>query len=361
MWPDDRFRELVGIELPIIQAPMAGSSSTAMAIAVSEAGGLGSLACATLGPAELRSEVEKVLEKSAGPINVNFFAHRPPQKAQARHLVWLRQLSRYFREFGATPPTELVGGPVRPFDAEHCDVIEELRPRIVSFHFGLPSRDLVDRLRSADIRVMSSATSVEEAVWLVEHGCDAVIAQGYEAGGHRGSFLEDDPLSAIGLFSLVPQIAAAVDVPVVAAGGIAEGCGVAAAFALGASAVQVGTAFLFSEEAMVNPLAARTLRSEAARRTAITNVFSGRPARCIVNRAIEEVGAMSTQPPDFPLGFSALGPLRAAAEARGLRDFSPHYCGQSASLCESMSAGDLTRRLAREGVDRLSWIRRGID
>lgn len=364
MWPDDRFCELVGIQIPIIQAPMAGSSSTAMAVAVTEAGGLGSLACATLGAAELRSEIETLREKTSGPINVNFFAHDGPPASEARNLDWLRRLSRYFEELDISPPTELGKGPVRPFDAEHCRVVEELRPKLVSFHFGLPSLDLVDRLRSADIRVVSSATSVEEAVWLAERGCDAVIAQGYEAGGHRGSFLPGDPSSALGVFSLVPQIADAVDVPVIAAGGIADGRGMAAAFALGASAIQVGTAFLYTDEAHVSPIAARTLRSNAAHRTAITNVFSGRPARCVVNRAVEELGPMSSEAPEFPLGFSAIGPLRVAAEARDLRDFSAHYCGQSAALCESTSAAKLLRRLALEGAARLDWLggsRSGID
>ena len=358
MWPDDRFCEMVGVEAPIIQAPMAGSSSTAMAIAVTRAGGLGSLACATLGAAELRSEIETVREESAGPINANFFAHRAPRFSETRHLAWLRRLSHYFTEVAASLPTALTGGPLRPFDDEHCRVVEELRPEVVSFHFGLPSRDLVDRLRSAGIRIISSATCIEEALWLVERGCDAVIAQGYEAGGHRGSFLEDDPRSALGLFSLVPQIADAVEVPVIAAGGIADGRGVAGAFALGASAVQLGTAFLFTDEATLNPLAASTLRSDAARQTAITNIFSGRPARCIVNRAVEELGPMSAESPDFPFGFAAMGPLRAAMESRGLRDFSPHYCGQSAALCESTSAASLVRRLAREGAERSKWLGR---
>jgi nitronate monooxygenase len=350
MWPDDRFRRLVGIELPIIQAPMAGASTLEMAHAVSEAGGLGSLACAMLSAAELEDCLTRVRADSAEAFNVNFFAHSEPGSSGPRTQKWLDRLSKYYEEIGAQRPATLASGAIRPFDAEHCAVLESLKPALVSFHFGLPVQNLMTRLRAASIPVISSATTVAEAIWLAERGCDAVIAQGTEAGGHRGTFLEDDPHGQLGLFSLVPQIADAVEIPVIAAGGIADGRGVAAAFALGAAAAQIGTAFLFTEEAALDPLAAQVLRSRSSRRTAITNIFSGRPARCVVNRGIEEIGPISDGLPDFPLGFAAMAPLRIAAEAQNDWGFSARYCGQSAALCQSMSAAALTRRIGREAA-----------
>jgi nitronate monooxygenase len=351
MWPDDRFQRLAGIDLPIIQAPMAGASTFEMALAVSGAGGLGSIACATLSAAALHDRLTRVKESSAAAFNVNFFAHAEPGSRVSGDRKWLGRLSRYYEETGAPMPTTLTAGPIRPFDEEHCAVLEAMKPAIVSFHFGLPVQNLVERLKSAGIAVISSATTVAEAVWLGERGCDAVIAQGTEAGGHRGTFLEDDPHGQMGLFSLVPQIADAVEVPVIAAGGIADGRGLAAAFALGAAAVQIGTAFLFTSEAALDPLAARVLRSQSSKRTAITNIFSGRPARCIVNRAVEEIGPNADDLPDFPLGFAAMTPLRVAAEAQGDWGFSARYCGQAAALCQSTSAATLTQRIGHEGAE----------
>lgn len=351
MWPDHRLQQLFGIELPILQAPMAGSSSAEMALAVSAAGGLGSLACATLDAEGLRAALAAMRQKSTGPLNVNFFARVSPGSDDAADEVWLRKLSRYYRELGATAPPALSTGSVRAFDAASCAVIEAFPPAVVSFHFGLPETSLLQRVRATGAKIISSATTVEEACSLEEAGCDAIIAQGYEAGGHRGMFLSDDVQAQVGTFALVPQIADAVRVPVVAAGGIADGRGIAAAFALGASGVQLGTAFLFAEEASIDALYRDALGAAPSRPTVLTNVFSGRPARCMVNRLVSEVGPLAAEPPRFPKGFSALAPLRAEAERQGAADFSAHYCGQAAALGRATTAAALMRDLVA-GTER---------
>lgn len=358
MWPESRLQDLFGIDLPIIQAPMAGSSSLEMAVAVSEAGGLGSLACATLDPASLREILTAARRKSRRPINANFFAHDEAKADDQADSAWLRRLSRYFGELGAQPPKSLTSGSIRSFDDARCEVVEEFAPEIVSFHFGLPDQKLVRRLKAVGVKILSSATTVEEARWLADHGCDAVIAQGYEAGGHRGMFLTDDVQTQMGTLSLVPQIADAVDVPVIAAGGIADGRGIAGAFALGASGVQIGTAYLFTEEAAIGDLYRDALRSAQPRHTTLTNVFSGRPTRCLVNRMTREIGPLADDAPAFPKGFSAMAPLRAKAEQQGSRDFSAQYCGQSAGLGHATSASQLTLDLAAEALRRLNCLAR---
>lgn len=356
MWPDNRLRVLFGIELPIIQAPMAGSSGWEMALAVSEAGGLGSLACATLDATALRESLLAAKRKTNKPFNINFFVHAEPDPISAADSAWLNRLSPYFDELGALPAKQLSPGPIQPFDEARCAVIEEIGPEVVSFHFGLPAADLVCRIKAAGSRIMSSATTVGEARRLVEGGCDAVIAQGYEAGGHRGMFQTDDIDTQMGTLALVPQIADAVEVPVIAAGGIADGRGIAAAYALGACGVQIGTAYLFTEEATTTDLYRDALGSAESLHTSLTNVFSGRPARCIVNRVIREAGPMADDVPDFPTGFSAMAPLRARAEQQGNWDFSAYYCGQSAALGYSTTASRLTLDLAVDAKRRLKWM-----
>jgi len=317
---------------------MAGSSTLEMASAVELAGGLGSLACAPLDPDSLDAMLLKVCRpgdgdrESAGSINANFFAHTQSAADCARDRGWLERLAPHYERLGARKPERLGAGSIRPFDEARCEVLLERRPRVVSFHFGLPAPELVEKIKAAGSIVMSSATTVEEARWLEERGCDLIIAQGYEAGGHRGMFLTTDVNSQLGTLSLVPQVVDAVAVPVVASGGIADGRGIAAAFALGASAVQIGTAFLFTREASITPLHLEALRGAQARDTAITNVFSGRPARCVTNRVMSEVGPMAEEVAAFPFGFSAIAPLRTKAESELNRDFSAHYCGQSAPL-----------------------------
>jgi nitronate monooxygenase len=337
---------LLGVELPIVQAPMAGVQKSALAIAVSNAGGLGSLPCAMLDADTIRAEVAAIRARTTGPFNLNFFCHAQPAPDAARESAWRATLAPYYAEYEIDPTTIQPGPGRRPFDAEMAALVEELRPPVVSFHFGLPPRELLDRVRRTGARVLSSATTVDEAVWLERGGVDAVIAQGVEAGGHRGMFLADEIATQIGTFALVPQIVAAVRVPVIAAGGIANAKGVAAAMALGSAGVQVGTAYLLCPEAETGALHRAALLSAAAQTTALTNVFTGRPARGIVNRVMRELGPMSPVAPPFPLAASALAPIRARAEARGLGDFSPLWAGENVTGCRPVPAADITRELA---------------
>jgi nitronate monooxygenase len=336
---------LAGIERPIIQAPMAGVQGSAMAIAVSNAGGLGSLPCALLGLDAMRDELTRVKTQTTGPFNVNFFCHAPPVADPDRDARWRAILAPYYAELGVDLDAAPAGTARTPFTAETADLLAEFKPAFVSFHFGLPPADLLARVRRWGAKVLSSATTVDEARWLEARGVDVIIAQGFEAGGHRGIFLSDDLTTQAGTFALLPQVVNAVKVPVVAAGGIADARGVAAAMALGAAAVQVGTAYLLCPEATTTPVHRAALKSEAARHTAVTNVFTGRPARGIVNRAMTELGPMSPAAPAFPLASAAIGPLRAKAESLGRGDFSPLWSGQNASGCREIPAGDLTREL----------------
>ena len=341
-----KLNEWLGIELPVIQAPMAGAQASAMAIAVSNAGGLGSLPCAMLTADGLRKELEIIKVQTGKPFNVNFFCHAAPVADAGREAAWRAALAPYYRQYGIDP-NGIPAGPGRaPFSSEFADVLEEYRPAVVSFHFGLPPADLLARVKSWRSKILSSATTVAEAIWLEAHGVDAVIAQGLEAGGHRGIFLSDDLSTQVGTFSLLPQVVRAVKVPVIAAGGIADAQGVAAAMALGAAGVQIGTAYLLCPEATVTAVHRQALKSEGARHTALTNLFTGRPARGIVNRVMRELGPVSSVPPAFPLATSAIVPLRAKAEAEGSGDFSPLWSGQNASGCREIPAAQLTRELA---------------
>lgn len=339
-------RDLFHIDLPIIQAPMGGAQGSAMAVAVSDVGGLGSLPCAMLTPEGVRKELLAYRAHTRRPVNVNFFAHRAPVPDAAHEARWRDVLSPYFREFGIDPAT-IPAGPGRvPFGAEAADVLEDLRPEVVSFHFGLPEEGLFLRAKACGAKILASATTVDEALWLEAHGVDAIIAQGVEAGGHRGIFLTDDLSTQIGTFALVPQVVRAVKVPVIAAGGIADAEGVRAALALGASAVQAGTAYLLCPEAFTTPIHRAALKSDATRHTALTNLFTGRPARGIVNRIMRELGPMSGAPPMFPLATAAITAIRAKAEAQGSGEFSPLWSGQNASGCREVSAAEITRGLA---------------
>lgn len=344
---------LFGIALPIIQAPMAGVQDSALAIAVSKAGGLGSLPCAMLNAGTLRNELETIRSQTDRPFNVNFFCHQAPVPDDARFNAWKALFAGYYAEFGldfANVPS----GPLRmPFNQEMADVVCEYKPAVVSFHFGLPSPDLMNRVRSSGAKIISSATTVEEALWLEAHGVDAVIAQGCEAGGHRGMFLTDDIGTQEGTFALLPQIVLAVKIPVIAAGGIADANGVRAAIDAGAAGVQVGTAYMLCPEATTSTVHRTALKSEEGRITALTNVFSGRPARGIVNRMMRELGAMSPAAPRFPLATSASSALRSKAESLGSGDFSPLWAGQNVSGCKDLPAGLLTRELASQ-LERLA-------
>jgi len=347
MWPDRRYLDLVGITQPIIQAPMAGANLAEMAIAVSRAGGLGSLPCGMLSLAAARSELERIRQQTRGPINANFFCHTIPPSDPAREGRWQQRLSPYYAELGLKPGPAAGAGRA-PFDAAMCALMVELRPGVVSFHYGLPEAALLARLKAAGAIVQGSATTVEEARWLEAHGADAIIAQGLEAGGHRGMFLTRDLSAQVGTLALVPQVVDAVRVPVIAAGAIADARGIVAALALGASAVQIGTAYLLCHEAKISQPFRAALRAAGDQSTVLTNVFSGRPARSIRNRLISEAGPISSEAPPFPLAAAGTQPLRLAAEARGSADFSPLLAGQAAALARETGAEALTLALANE-------------
>lgn len=348
-WPDTRILDLLGIDLPIIQAPMSGATTAAMVIAACQAGALGSMPAATLTIEQLREALITIRHASARPINVNFFCHQPPEADEARDRRWKALLEPYYRELGADFEAPTPVSDRAPFNDAACRVVEEFRPEVVSFHFGLPETSLLDRVKATGARVLSSATTVEEAVWLEQHGCDAIIAMGSEAGGHRGLFLSDDLNTQIGLFALLPQIVDAVKVPVIAAGGVGDARGIVAAFALGASAVQIGTAYLFTPEATVSASHHRALRHAQASETALTNLFTGRPARGIVNRVMRELGAINPAAPAFPRAGGALMPLKAKDEA----GFSNLWSGQALRLGKDMTTYDLTRELAEQTLAKL--------
>ena len=348
-WPDTRIIDLLGIELPIIQAPMAVGTTTAMVIEASKAGALGSLPAAALSLAQLREALVTVREASPRPINVNFFCHQPPAPDAARDRHWKDLLEPYYRELGADFEAPTPVSDRAPFNDAACQVVEAFRPEVVSFHFGLPEKSLLDRVKATGAKVLSSATTVEEAIWLEQHGCDAIIAMGIEAGGHRGMFLSDDLSSQIGLMALVPQIVDAVTVPVIAAGGIGDARGIVAALALGASAVQIGTAYLFTPEATITASHHHALRHAQASETALTNLFTGRPARGIINRAMRELGAINPTAPAFPRSGGALIPLKAKDEA----GFSNLWSGQALRLGKDTSTYELTRELAEQALAKL--------
>lgn len=341
-----KLSQLIGIDLPIIQAPMAGVQGHALAVAVSNAGGLGSLPCAMLSLDAMRDELAKIKTHTVKPFNVNFFCHTPPAPDAGREAAWRAALSPFYKKYGIDSGSIPAGPGRAPFSAEAADVLSAFKPRVVSFHFGLPSAELLARVRALGPKVLSSATTVEEALWLEAHGVDAIIAQGLEAGGHRGIFLSDDLSTQVGTFALLPQIVRAVKLPVIAAGGIADAQGVAAAMALGAAGVQIGTAYLLCPEATTSAVHRAALKSEAVRHTALTNLFTGRPARGIMNHLMKELGPLSSAAPAFPLATSAIAPLRARAESEGSGDFSPLWSGQNASGCKEVPAAQLTRELA---------------
>jgi nitronate monooxygenase len=341
-WPDTRIIDLLGIDLPIIQAPMAGATTTAMVIAACEAGALGSMPAAALSIEQLREALTVIRQAGTRPLNVNFFCHQPPEADEARDRSWKALLAPYYRELGADFDAPTPVSNRAPFNEAACEVVETFRPEVVSFHFGLPEKSLLARVKATGAKVLSSATTVEEAVWLEANGCD-------EAGGHRGMFLSDDLNSQIGLMALLPQIVDAVSVPVIAAGGIGDARGIVAAFALGASAVQVGTAYLFTPEASVSAAHHHALRHAQASETALTNLFTGRPARGIVNRVMRELGAINPAAPAFPRAGGALMPLKAKDEA----GFSNLWAGQAVRLGNERSTYDLTRQLAEQTLAKL--------
>ncbi len=337
---------LFDVELPIIQAPMAGVQDWQLAAAVSKAGGLGSTPCAMLSPEAVRESVVNFRRQTSTPLNLNFFSHRQPEPNAAVQKAWLERFRPYYEELGLPLPETMPAGGRQPFSQAMADVVTATRPEVVSFHFGLPETGLLDQVRLSGALILASATTVEEAIWLERQGVDAIIAQGIEAGGHRGMFLSETVADQAGTFALLPQVVAAVTVPVIAAGGIADAAGVKAAMTLGASGVQVGTAYLLCHEATTSAIHRAALQSDAARHTLLTNVFSGRPARGIVNRMIRELGPMNPSAPSFPLASAASAALRSQAEHLGSGDFTPLWAGQNVSGCRSIPAAEMTRSLA---------------
>ena len=358
-WPDHRLTDLLQIEHPLVLAPMAGVGTVELAAAVCRAGGLGSLGCVGMPPGAVLQAIEKLRALTSKPMNVNFFCHTPAQVDPAREEAWRIRLAPFYREFGLDFSLPLQQVEIPPFNDALCAVVEESRPEVVSFHFGLPEPSLLARVKAASCRVMSSATTVSEACWLEAHGVDVVIAQGYEAGGHRGTFLATGSAEVAlqsGTFALVPQLADAVSVPVIAAGGIADACGITAAFALGAAGVQMGTAYLLCPEAATSPLYRRALQQASADTTVVTDAFTGRPARALANRLTREVAPLSDAMPKFPKPMMALAPLRAKAEAQGCHDFSSFWAGQAASLAQEVPAEVLTRSFTKTALERLSQL-----
>lgn len=334
---------LFGIEHPIVQAPMANAQDHTMAIAVSNAGGLGSIPCSTLSGGEISEHLTLFRESSDKPVNLNFFCHKHVEPSADKDLRWFNSLEPAYSELGVSgEPGGVVA--VRTFSDEACNVIETMRPEIVSFHFGLPDNALLERVKATGAKIMSSATSVREAIYLEEQGCDAVIAQGLEAGGHRGHFLEPNHSTHIGTFALVPQISKAITVPVIAAGGIANAQTMAAAFVLGASAVQAGTAYLKTPESQISEAHRALLNSPLPPPTKVTNVFTGREARSFENKLINEAGPISQNVPDFPYALPPLLPLKKATETTG--DYASLWSGQASSLSPVMTSSELTAYLA---------------
>jgi nitronate monooxygenase len=356
-WPSRRLLDLLEIDLPILQAPMAGAQASELAVAVSNTGGLGALPCAMLTVEGAREEVAKIRTATNRAFQMNFFCHQSTEADPIVETKWRERLAGYYNELGIDPASAGVSARA-PFDEAFCALVEDARPKAVSFHFGLPRDDLYQRVRRTGAKVLCSATTVREARYLADKGVDAVIAQGSEAGGHRGMFLTDDVASQIGTFALVPQIVDAVDVPVIAAGGISDGRGIAAAFALGADGVQVGTAYLRTPEAKISAIHREALRTARDEDSVLTNIFTGRPARGVKNRLVREVGPISADAPAFPLAGGALMPLRAKAEAARSGDFSPLWTGQAGPLSREMPAGELTTMLAEEALQRLHELMR---
>jgi len=356
MWPDRRLLDLFRIEVPIVQAPMAGAQDADIMIGAAQGGALASLPCAMITVEKAREQISIVRQRVSAPLNMNFFCHTAANVSTEQDARWRKRLSPYFRELGLDPHAAIPAANRAPFDAAMCELVEELKPEVVSFHFGLPGKQLLKRVKDAGSIVISSATIVREAVWLEQNGADAIIAQGAEAGGHRGMFLTDSIAGQPGTFALVPQVVDAVRVPVIAAGGISDGRGIAAAFALGAAGVQIGSAYLRCPESKVIAQARKALAEATDEATVITNVMTGRPARGVVNRVMGEVGPVAAEAPPFPHAATALSPLKAAAEKLGRTDFTNLWSGQAIHLAAEMPAADLTRALAQAGLRRLGQL-----
>lgn len=343
----ERLKTLLGIELPLIGAPMAGASTPELAAAVSNAGGLGSLGVAMMKPAELRDAIGKLRSLTNKPFNLNFFVHQEPVLDGYDATPMQSALARHFADFGlGAVPKPAVAAPA--FNDEQLKLLLELQPKVASFHFGLPAADAVRAIKAAGIVILGSATTVAEARALQSGGADAVVAQGHEAGGHRGTFLDHVDLGTVGTMALVPQAVDAVEIPVVAAGGIGDARGIAAAFMLGASGVQLGTAFLVCPEAGTSALYRKALSEVSDHATVVTKLFSGRPARAIRNRLTEELHHLEAKAAPFPAQRAIVAPLVSASAREGKAEFAQLWSGQAARLSKVEPAGEKTVRLMRE-------------
>jgi nitronate monooxygenase len=341
------FLNRLGIELPILQAPMAGTSTPAMASAVSDAGGLGGIAVGAAGADLARETIAKYRARTNRPFNVNVFCHAPARSDAEREAAWIERLRPRFAELGATPPAAL--SEIYTSFVEDDDMLALFlaeRPKVVSLHFGLPDAARLQALKDAGVLLLATATSLAEARTLAAAGVDAIVAQGFEAGGHRGVFDPDAPDEKLGTFALTRILAREIDLPIVAAGGIMDGAGVSAALALGAAAAQLGTAYIATDESAADEGHRAALFSDAAHRTVMTRAISGRPARCLANR-FTSLG-LDAEAPAYPIAYDLGKALNAAGKAAGERGYGAQWAGQGAPLARKMSAGALTRSLAAE-------------
>lgn len=348
MWPRTDLIDLLNIEQPIIQAPMAGSGTPALAAAVSNAGGLGSLGCGSMSLENLKPEANELRAATNRPFNLNFFVHSDPKESPEINAQTRARVTPFYEELGLIDIPVTGESPFDPFNADMLSALLEIKPAVISFHYGPPEPEVMKALKDAGCLVLCSATTVAEAKSLNAAGVDAIIAQGWEAGGQRGAFDTSFEDVGVGTMALVPQVVDAVDVPVVAAGGIADGRGIAAAFALGASGVQIGTAFLSCPEAQVSEIHRTALRHASDEDTRLTRAFSGRPARAKNNRYIEVMAEHRTRFPDFPSMYSFSRPLQEKSVANEDLDFQFLLYGQAAALNRELPADELFRTLVNE-------------
>ena len=335
--------KMLNIEMPIIQAPMAGVQDWQLAVAVSNAGGLGSIPCGMLSNEQIVEEIEQFKKHSTKPYNLNFFCHDMPELNLQALKTWEKTLSPYFESYNIELANDVSGLRV-PFDEGIADTIEPFKPPVISFHFGLPSASLVKRVKSWGTIILSSATTLEEALWLQDNGADIIIAQGIEAGGHRALFLNDDLSTQLPTVKLLNILHQTLSIPVIAAGGIANHCDVKNMIELGASAVQVGTSYILCYEAKTSHIHRKAISSEETP-TALTNLFSGRVARGIINNLMTDLDFINDVVPEFPYASVSLAPLRAKAEEVGKCDFTPLWAGTNRSGCAEISAAELTAKL----------------
>ena len=346
MWPQNQLSDLLGVKHPIIQAPMAGSTTVELVAAVSNAGGIGSMGYSETPTDQIMEDARRIRKLTGKPFNLNFFAHDTPANDPEVVESTRQRLKPFYAEAGLSEIPRDVSKPLLTFTEERLEMLLEIKPPIVSFHFGLPDDLAVSALKEAGCKIICSATTVSEAVTLEQSRVDVVIAQGWEAGGHRGSFEVYHDDHGVGTLALVPQIVDAVNIPVVAAGGIADGRGIAAAFMLGASGVQMGTAFLSCPEANVSEEHLEAIRNATAEDTRLTRAFSGRPARARKNPYIESMAMERSLLPDFPTMYALSEPLRASSNKD--LDYRFLLYGQAAALNREMPAAELITTLVEE-------------